>query len=175
MSRKNKLLRNVAIISVLLYGFYYFGGFYISKEQCVIETMRGLYVEEKNYVMEVINGNEIKTLFVDDSNETVSIIGTKQLGFLYRTSGSYTSHSISRVQAIDVISGYNSEAGQTIFVYRNNKEIAYIEVELSDGTNLVLDEWNDDFVGTIVDAEDWNSGIYKVYNANGNLIDVIEY
>lgn len=175
MSRKKKVFRNVVVIGIILFVLYYFGGYYFSKEQCVIETMRGLYVKGNDVVMEVRSGNEIKSLVTDDSRSVVSIIGTKQFGFLYHTSDCFTNQTLKKDQIIDVISVYNSEVGQTIFVNRNNKDIAYVEVELSNGRNLVIDNWNDDFAGTIIESDDWNSGIYKAFDKDGNLVGSIEY
>lgn len=175
MSRKKKLMFNVTIISILLYVFYYFGGLYVSKEQCIVETMRGLYVKGNEIFIEVRSGNEIKTLVGDTTEGVVSMIGTKQFGFLYRTSDCFTNQTLKKDQAFNIIAGYNSDAGQTIFVFRNNKDIAYIELKLNNGTNVVFDEWSSDFAGTILDTNDWVSGVYKAYSSNGELLEVMEY
>lgn len=170
MKRERKLFRNIIIISALLYTFYYFGGYYISKEQCITETMRSLYVKEENIVLEVQTGNHIRTLVVDDSLSTLSIIGMRKAGPFYHTASCSTGMNIKKDQAFSIYSVYNSDSGLTSFVYRNNKDIAYIELILNDGSIVVLDNWHKDFAGVIVDTEEVY-GIYRGYDVNGELIE----
>ena len=174
MKRERKLFRNIIIISALLYVFYYFGGYYISKEQCIKETMRSLYVKEDNVIMEIQNDNDIRTLVVDDNLSSVSVIGTRKAGLFYHTASCSTGMNIKKDQAFSIHSSYNSDIGLTSFIYRNNKDIAYIELTLNDGTLVVIDEWHDDFAGVIVDTEEVY-GIYRGYDVNGNLIEERDY
>ena len=42
MRRVKKIIFKISIIALLLFTFYYFGGWYFSKNQCIQETLRGL-------------------------------------------------------------------------------------------------------------------------------------
>ena len=170
MKRERKLFRNIIIITLILYVFYYFGGYYISKSQCIEETMRGLYVKEDNIVMEIQNGNAIRTLVVDDNVSSLSVIGTKKVGPFYHTASCSTGMKMKDDENFSIYSSYDSANGLTSFVYRNNKDIAYIELTLDNGTTTVLDDWHEDFAGAIVDTDDIY-GIYRAYDENDVLIE----
>lgn len=170
MKRERKLVRNVFIISIILFIFYYFGGYYLSNKACVEDIIRGLYVEEKDIIMELRHNNEFQTLVADLEKGTYSIIGTRKIGFLYRTSDCSTHQTIKRDSAVHVYYGYSSNIGLYYYVYRNNKAVDKVEVELYNGIKFTLDEWHQDFAGIIVDTDGW-SGVYRAYDVNGNLIE----
>ena len=82
MKKGKKLLINIFLISIILLFLFYFGGYYISKDQCIKESLRGLYAKETEIIMELKRGNRYRILVADTDNKTHSIIGVKKLGFL---------------------------------------------------------------------------------------------
>ena len=175
MNRNKKLIRNCCLIIVILYVIYFFGGYFLSKEECIHDTLRGLHANQTKTIMEFRNKNHFETLMTDEEMETYSLTGTKKVGFLYQTASGSHNNKISKEQIIDIIGSWSREMGLIIIVYRNNPEIAKIEVELEDGSEFVLSEWKDNFSGQLLDKDDWLNGIYKVYNSNNELIEIIEY
>lgn len=176
MKRSKKLVINLTLIFVLLLFFYYFGGYYISKEQCVIETLRGLYGTETREIMELRQGNYIATLMADAEDKSFSIVGTKKIGFLYRTASSSIGIKNEDGDKLLVVSGnFSSDAGFVIFLHRNDKTIETVEVLLENGESFTITEWYEDYAGYVKDYNDWQSGTYKAYNASGELVGEVFY
>lgn len=174
MKRIKKLSIHSIIIAVLLFIFYYFGGYYFSKDQCIQETLRGLYGTETDCIMELKNNNYTATLFADIEKKTLSIVGTKKIGFLYHTASSSVSGKIDQTGKFYPHGIYNSEMGFVVFLYRNDKSIEKVEVTMNNGQIYVLDEWTNDFVGLKLSpdeiTEDIPQGIYRAYDASNQLI-----
>lgn len=175
MKRGKKLLINVSIIMVILLGIYYFGGYYISKEQCITETLRALYAYEKDVIMEFEHNNRSYTLLADADQKTYSIVGTRKIGFLYHTDSSSTGFQIKEEHGIDVFGMYNNEIGTVIFVYRNDKSIAKVDAELENGDVIMLNEWKSDYVGFLLEDSEWLNGTYKAYDDSNQLIEEVCY
>ena len=176
MKRGKKLAINLVLIFAILLGLYYFGGFYFSKEQCVLETLRGLYGTETREVMELRQGNYIFTIMADEAGESFSIVGTKKVGFLYRTGSSSVGVTIDKERAIKVSGMFSSDRGGVVAIYRNNPEVVRIEVEMKNGEQHTITEWQENFACfTVNDKKEWHPGTYKAYNAAGELIEEVEY
>lgn len=176
MNRSKKLVRNLAIVLVLLFGFYYFGGYYISKEQCVVETLRGLYGTETREIMELHLDNYTATLMADETGGTFSIVGTKKAGPFYRTASSVIGVKIDKEKAIRVSGQFSSDEGGVVFIYRTTPEVVRVEVEMQDGEQHTITEWTEDFAGFVVNnKEEWYPGYYRAYNAKGELLEEVYY
>lgn len=176
MKRGKKLAINLTLILGILLYIYYFGGYYISKQQCVLETMRGLYGTETKEVMELRQGNHIFTIMADEAGESFSIVGTKKIGFLYRTGSSSVGVKIDKERAIKVSGMFSSDWGGVVVIYRNNPEVVRVEVEMKDGERHTITEWQENFAGFFVHSKrEWYPGPYKAYNAAGELIEEVEY
>lgn len=175
MKRTKKLLINCSIIAIILFSFYYFGGFYISKEQCVIETVRALYGNETETIMEFQNKNSLITLMANTKEKTFSLVGTKKIGFLYRTASSSVGQKINEDELIEISGLFSSEIGMVIIVYRNDPSIHKIEVVFGNGDTMILEKWESDFVGFMLDSDNWQSATYKAYDIDNQLIDEIYY
>lgn len=175
MNRGKKLIRNLAVILVLLLGFYYFGGYYVSRQQCIIETLRGLYGTETREIMELRQGNYIATLMADEDDESFSIVGTKKIGFLYRTGSSSIGIQNDKKEILKISGMASSDHGMVIFLCRNNKTIEKVEVLLENGESFTITEWQEDYAGYIREDHNWESGTYKAYNAEGELVGEVYY
>ncbi len=175
MNRGKKLLINLCIIVCVLLLRYYFGGYYISQEQCLLETMRGLYAKETDIIMELETDNHIKTLVADFENRTVSIIGTKKKGIFYQTASSSIGSYISDKEKIHISAMGDADVGMAVFIYRNDKNIHKVEVKMEDGKVFQLDEWNQDFTGFLYECQDWKQGEYILLDQNNNIIGKIVY
>ena len=53
MNKMKKIVINLAIIVIILLGIYHFGGFYVSKEQCVEDYIRGQHIELEEPAIEI--------------------------------------------------------------------------------------------------------------------------
>ncbi|MBO5176443.1 MAG: hypothetical protein J6C07_03205 [Lachnospiraceae bacterium] len=176
MKRGKKLVINLTLIFVILLGFYYFGGYYISKQQCIVETLQGLYGTESRKIMELQQGNYIITLMADENDESFSIVGIKKTGFLYRTASSSVGVQIDKERAMKVSGTFSSDRGGVVFIYRNHPDIVRVEVEMQDGEQHTITEWQENYAGFLVnDKKEWYPGTYKAYNAAGELIEEVNY
>lgn len=176
MNRSKKLALNLAGILVLLLAFYYFGGYYISKQQCVLESLRGLYGTETREIMELRQGKYIITLMADENDESFSIVSIKKTGFLYRTASSSVGVPIDKERAFKVSGTFSSDRGGVVFIYRNHPDIVRVEVEMQDGERHTITEWQENYAGFLVnDKKEWYPGTYKAYNATGELIEEVYY
>ncbi len=175
MKRGKKLLINISIIALILWGIYYFGGYYVSKEQCIKETLRGLYAYETETIMEFENFDRGITLLADLEKKTYSIVETKVTGLFYQADNTLAGYSIKEDYAIDVFGMYADKMGTGIFVYRNDQSIAKVEVELENRETVTLDEWNNDYAGYLQGDNEFVKGTYRAYNANDELIEEIEW
>ena len=170
MNRGRKLVRNFAIIVTFLLIFYYFSGYYISKQQCVMESLRGLYCTETNReIMEFRYGNYIATLMADENDEKFSIAGTNKKGFLYRAGDSVTDISIDKEKCM-TISGIGSSERMVVFIYRNDKSIDRVEAVLKNGEIYTITEWHEDYAGYVRESINLDGATYKAYNAAGELV-----
>lgn len=175
MKRGKKLLINIGIIALILWWIYYFGGYYVSKEQCIKETLRGLYAYETEMIMEFEEFDRSITLMADLEKDTYSMVETKVKGFFYQAGTTMTGYSIKDDYAIDVFGMNVDKMGATVFVYRNDKSIAKVEVELENRDTVTLDEWNNDYTGYLQGESEFVKGTYRAYNANDELIAEIEW
>ena len=175
MKRSKKLVINLALIFVLLLGLYYFGGFYVSKQQCVLETLRGLYGMETREVMELRQGNYIATLMADEEGSTFSIVGTKKIGPLYRTASSSIGISTETEEVLKISGMSGSAYGFVVYLHRKDKAVAKVEVQLENGETFILEEWQDDFTGYMRENYEWENGIYRAYDADGELVGEVYY
>lgn len=176
MKRGKKLIRNSCIIAVLLIGICYFSGFYISKEECMKDTLRGLYANENEVIAEIQNGKFITSIVIDDEAKTVSIIGTKKYGPLYCTGNCFTGHKMKDNECIDITGSWSHDRGtMVIVIYRNAKNIEKVEIKFEDGNTTSVDEWTKDFAVLSLETKDWVRGTYRAYDSVGNFIGEIEY
>ena len=170
MKRSKKLVRNLSIIAIILSVFFYFDGYYLSKQRCVMETLRGIYsTETGKEVMELRYGNYIATVMAEENGESFSVIGTNQKGFMYRTGDCSTGIKIDKEKSM-TISGMGSEKYMVIFIHRNDKSIDKVEVITENGETYTIAEWHEDYAGYIRENHNWECATYKAYNAEGELV-----
>ena len=171
MKRGKKLLINVSIVMIILLVEYYFGGYYISKEACIKDILKGLYVYETENIMECKKGNRIITLMADLDEKTYSIVGVRRNCFLYHTDDCFTGYPIRDDNSFDIMGIYDEDFGSFISVYRNDKSIAKVTVETKNGDVITLDDWKRDFAGCLYDEDVMlREKIYRAYNASGELV-----
>ena len=179
MNRIKKLVRNTMIIILVLIGFYYYGGFYLSREEYIKDYLKGFYRKENEYILEFNYKNRYKSIIADLDNKTYAVIGTRKIGFLYVSDGSYK-YEIDIEKIIDTKYVYDSDMnGLILFIYRNNDQVDYVIFESKDGEKYKIDDWNKNFSIIKIDGNFSNlsvEGIYKIYDKNNQLIEeVIQY
>lgn len=174
MKRGKKLIRNLCLIVILLFVYCYFGGYFISKEACIEDSLRGLQRNERETVTEFTLDNINYAVVVDREEKEYSVVGTRRIGFLYHTSGGVTGHVIKEEDCID-LSGYGDPDGAFLIIYRNDNEVQRVEAKLVNGREIVFEEWEDDFSIATINDKEWYRGTYKVYDADGELIGEVQY
>ena len=175
MKRGRKIIRNLSIIAILLFLFCYFGGYFISKEKCIADSLRGLYRSEREIATEISYGNRSYTVVTDTKQKVYSIIGTKRIGFLYHVANSYTGHEIKEDECVNISGMYSSEMGSLIVVYRNDPRINRVNAYLENGSLVIFDNWENDFSAVILDGEEWYGGTYKAFDTSNQLIGEVHY
>ena len=173
MKRVKLLIGNTVWICIILTAMFFSSGFYFSKEKCAEHTMRSLYVPEGEVVQEIRSGNHLLTLIKHENS--FSLIGTKKVGLFYHTSSCFTECLLKQENSFSFWTGYNAEVGAITVIFRNDERIASIEVETNDIGTVVFDEWNEDYA-VFVSPKSWKGmGLYRAYDALGNLIEEIDY
>lgn len=172
MKRGKKLLINLSIIMLILLVEYYLGGYYISKEKCIQDTLRGLYAYETENIMEFKKGKRIITLMANLDKKTYSIVSVKRNGFLYHTDDCFTGHPIEDNNTFDVLGVYDEDTGSFIGIYRNDKSITKVTVGTENAEVVTLDDWKQDFAGCLYEEDMMlREMIYRAYNASGELVE----
>ena len=171
MRRVKKIIFKISIIALLLFIFYYFGGWYFSKNQCIQETLQGYYITNHKKIMELEGENYTAILYADTNSPKISIVGIKKFGILYHQGSSAPRRTIDQTRPFYPYGSYNSDIGFAVFIYRNDPSIERIEISMNNGNLYVLDEWNNDFVGLYLSPDDitenFPQGTYRAYdNAN---------
>lgn len=175
MKRNKKLLRNTLIIFIILFTYCFFYGFYLSKDKCIDDNLRSLYVTGRQRVMEFVNKNLCVTLIIDEETETFSLISTKKYGFLYHVGSCTTNTSYVGEEIIDVNGMYDEKMGMCIVVNRVNENVSYVEACFEDSTIMILSDWQKNFVGFLLDCNEWQKATYKAYDKNDQLLSEFTY
>lgn len=176
MKRGKKLIRNICIIAALFYGFYYFGGFYLSKEECVRDTIRGLYGNENEVIAELRNKRTYTTILINEETKTVSVVGTKKYGPFYHASSSFMGMKMSDSDCIDIDGCWTDERGTMVLVIcRNEQDVVKVEVSFEDGNSAIVDEWTKNFAVLSIETDEWLNGTYKAYDVSNQLIGEVEF
>ncbi|MBQ8803946.1 MAG: hypothetical protein IJZ53_09945 [Tyzzerella sp.] len=177
MKRGKKLLINASIIAIILFGLYFFSGFYFSKEKCILETMRALYGTERNVVAEYECDDAIITLLTDEEKETYSIVRTKKFGFLYQRGSAQIGLKMRDKECVGIAWMSVNENEGMLVIYRNDKAVDKVEVSLSDGREFVLEEWEQDFSTLLIEMDigGFKRGTYKAYDASNQLVGEVYY
>lgn len=171
MNRNRLLLRNCILILILLSIYILLSGKYITKEQCLKDTINTLYIKEKELIAEVEMKNETVFIMFDSDNYTASMICIEKQGILYSTGGSITSIPIRRDIPLAYIGFHASNSDAVYVVYRNDEHIKYLNVLLHENTTLCeVNEWTENFGYFYDDCNGAGTGIYKAYDKDSNLI-----
>lgn len=175
MNRVKILIRNIVIILLLILVSCYINGVYISKENCILDSLRALYGTEREFVTEIDLTKASFTLMFDSDKKTVSMIGVEKHGPFYTAGNCSVGDKIDEDAPFDVFGYYSLNSGPIYYVYRNDKNIDRVEVELENGTSFVLDEWIKDFAVMHIEALQWSNGLYRAYDQEGNFMYEITY
>lgn len=176
MNRLKKLIRNTIIVVLILFGFYYYGGFHLSKESYIKDFLKGHYYKENEYILEFNYKNRYKTILADFDNMTYVVVGTQNIGFFY-TMDSSGNHEIDIEKSIDTYYTYEIEMnGLILIVYRNNLDVDHVVFETKDGNKYIINSWTKNFGTVRIDGEYVKEGLYKLYDKNNQLIEeIIQY
>ncbi len=179
MKRVKKILFKISIIALLLFTFYYFGGWYFSKNQCIQETLRGYCITNYKKIMELESKNYTALLYTDTNTAKISIIGIQNFGILYHEGSSAPSGTLNQTKPFYPYGSYDSDVGFVVFIYRNDPSIERIEISMNNGNLYALDDWNNNFVGFYLTpdeiTEEIPQGTYRAYDASNQLIHERKY
>lgn len=185
MKQNKKLIRNCWIILLALWAMYYFGGYYLSEEKCAEDILKAYYVKGAEKIMSLTCGDVSAHLYSDGEDENC-VAMTKKYAFLHHNDSFIDNEYIKMIKERSKTDGFayfpcvSADFGTTVFVYRYNKDIHLIHVELENGMSTVLEEWKEDFAGFALEHERMPDGSYvratlKAYDKEGNLIGESAY
>ena len=180
MKPNKKLIRNCFFIFLVLWTIYYFGGYYLSEEKCTDDILKAYYVDGAEEIMSLSCGKVGAHLY-SDGEDGNCVVMTKKQAFLYQKDSFIDNEYIniikerSKEEGFEYLNCSYSDIGTTVFVYRHNKDIHLIHVELENGMSTVLEDWKDDFAGFSLEHERMPNGDYVgarfiAYDKDGNLI-----
>ena len=171
MTRKKKLIRNIVILLLIGMFCYFTGGCYLTKESCIMDSVRSLYSKEDEFIIDAkVNSYEV-TLLADSDNLTAAIFATKKTGPFYRIGNNMIGSKINREVPIDIDGMFSNEFGTVVYIYRNDKSIEEIEVILGTGETVIMNDWEKDFILiTYDDMDNWMHTICRVYNENHKVV-----
>jgi len=178
MNRLKKLILNCLIITFIFSCMYYFGGYYLSKEKCIEDTLKSCYAKPQDQLIEYKNNRCIVTLFENKENDTYSILETRKRGIFYEPGSSQVDSPKYKDEPFWISYQRGDGLGTVIYIYRNNPEIETIEMVLESGDQFVLSEWKEDFTSCLIEEEiDFKYGgtTCKAYDALGNLVHELDF
>lgn len=171
MNRTKKIIRNMGIVLLICFFFYYMVGYYLTKEACIRDSIRGLYCKEDQLINSVWIKPYDVTLVADLDHLTVSLISTEKVGFFYRMGNNSIGMEIDRNNPIDIGGIFDSDYGTVTYIYRNDKSIDEVHLVMEDGETKMVNEWVNDFILLSYDNRDkWMHTICRVYDDNGELV-----
>ena len=138
MKQNKKLIRNCWIILLVLGTIYYFGGYFLSEERCVDDILKAYYVKGAEEIMSLTCGDVSAHLYSDREDENCVVMTSKH-AFFYRKDSFIDNEYIDMIKERSKTDGFEylhcvpSNLGTTVFVYRYNKDIHLIHVELENG------------------------------------------
>ena len=176
MKRNRRVAINLCVIAGLLFLLYYFGGFYISKNECLNECQRANLRKELESVME-IRGEKYNYAILSDMEDTeYAIVVMRRFGFLYRPSNFYQGKwSDEENEMLIKRRGIGAGEYQMELIYRNDKRVERVEAHLENGEIISLDNWSGDYVGYARDGSEFLDVTYKMYDVAGQFLGTVEY
>ncbi len=178
MNRFKKLVINICVITSLLGLFYYFSGYYISKNKCIEDMLEFFNSDDTRIIKEITKDNITRVILTDRDNESISVIKLEKYGFLYKTGSSSLNQPIDKKNSFVIYTYFDTSFEHSIIIYRNNKDIDNIKITFRDNREISHNEW----IGDFMYISDWteklgshNFGLYEAFDKEGNLIEQIEY
>ena len=183
MKRNKKMIRNAVIILLVCFFYFYMNGYYLTKEACIMDTIRGLYRKEYEVVTSLKNKSYEFTIMADQENQTFSMISTKKAGFLYHLAGTIiTGMKFDEDRPVSMTGTVDSDFGTVAIIHRNDKEIEEVELltdivgeRIDPNTHqypsVIRSDWDNDFMILCYDNKmEWVHTICRVYDDNGEIV-----
>lgn len=191
MSRKKKFIRNSIFIAIILIGYFFYNGYFISKEKCLEQLKNALYLQDNIVLEEIQDDENILFVLIDEKDETFSFIRMEEyLNFLYKhrkigyvgaTNELYGElrMKIQKDHSFDYYhTSLDQEAiGDIFLIHRNNPNVHEIELFLDDNSTIRLNDWNNDYIIMVsfLDIYVDSTKTIKAYDINNQLIEEVEY
>lgn len=174
--RKKRLIKNILFISIIFFLHYFFSGYYLSREECILDNTRGLYSETYDEVLVLERKNYQVTLLANFEKMTNSLAKTKKIGPFYRHQGGHSDSSlIIENEAFGFTYCWDENIKLCIVLYRLDKNIDYIVAILDNGETVLFDDWAKDFSGRLIVSDKILHGTYYAYDVDDQLIAVQIY
>ena len=177
MTRLKKLMMNCLVINIISGCMYYFGGYYLSKERCIEDTLKSCYATPQEKLIEYENNRCVVTLFQNKENDTHSILETNKRGMFYYPGSGVVDSPKWKSEPFWFSYLHGDGLGIVVYFYRNNPEIETIEMVLENGDQFVFSDWKEDFASCLIDEEidfKYVGTFCKAYDASGNLIHELD-
>ena len=174
MNRKTKIIINILLIISIFFGyFYYIHGYYISKQECIDDSLKAFYNEHTNIpVLSFSNNKSDITLYTDIKNSKFTVLEISKHFLFYKCDESESSYNdIDKALAITWIE--SKEMGLLFFAYRVDKNIDTVEIVFTNGTVVKNNEWYGDYCGFYSTKDCYLDFSCRVYDMNNNLIETV--
>ena len=169
--RKKRLIKNILFISIICFLHYFFSGYYLSREECILDNTRGLYSKTYDEVLVLERKNHQITLLGNFENMTHSLAKTKKIGPFYRHQGGHSDSSlIIENEAFGFSYHWDENIKLCLVLYRFDKNIDYIVAVLENGETVLFNDWSQDYTARLIVSDKILHGTYYAYDADDHLI-----
>lgn len=177
MTRSKKLFMNLGFIVLILGCFYFFGGYYFSKDTCIEDTLKALYIEDSQLVNEWENEHTSLLLFLNEDETLFSTVVLHKTAFLYHIDSTATNQTLNKTSSFYPYVNYSQDIGTCIYLYRNDPNIDKIYLTTQDGYQMIFEEWHNNFSGKIVDEDHdrFYLAKYQAYDQKNRLIEEFKH
>lgn len=177
--RIKKLIKNSILICILFIGgcfyLFYFGGFYLSKEESVQEYLKIEEFEDSECIFEIEDNNIIYEFHEKEDHSEYKILNTKRNLLGYKTI-CYYHGLVDFEEELSIEGGWSRDIGMYIILRRNNPEIRYVELKMNNNNDeYTFSNWLNEYSWKILEYNDWRKGKYYSYDKDGNLLNVTEF
>lgn len=179
MKRHNWILLNVLLCCLVAGIHLWCNRWYLDKEKCFEHYKEVIHLTEGILIGETENGIRIHRVVYHKENDTFSVLELEKMMMFTRFGNSYQGipFADSDLGAFGVMFHQCSESSEMIVVFqRYNQQVEKVEIACKDGQVLVIDQWDQNFcVYSTVEYLRPMSGVYRSYDALGNIIDEMRW
>jgi len=179
MNRKKKIILYLGFIVILLgvhmLWQHYKSDYYFSLEKCIKNSIRASQFEEYNIVDQFEIEDRILVVLTDEEKGIAADLEIREEGMRYRLLGTAYDVPLFGEAAINKLLIHIGEQEYLEILHRNNEAVEKVDVIFSDGSKIEIKYWDENIAYYKTSYGEQLNGIkYKTFDANGNLIEIID-